>query len=505
METGHWEISSQLADEVRPKTPWISSRSMFCVLSFLGFFNAYSLRVNLSVAIVAMVNVTVAPSDAGNTTAIDVCPSGNSTPSHSPTNNGGFDWDSNIQGVILGSFFYGYICTQFFGGWVSQRYGAKHPFGYAVLVSGALALLIPVAAKWHYGALIAVRVLQGLFQGVCYPSMHTMMGKWAPPLERSRMVSFTYAGSQIGTVASLLLSGVLAEHLGWESVFYFFGTSSILWYIFWLCFAFDSPNNHPRITEDERLYIIHAIGARSEVEEAPLPWRGFFTSLPVWALCVANFGHNWGFYTLLTNIPTYLSKILHFSLETNGFFSALPYLVSAIIMIVSGFAADSLRERRILSTTSVRRVFQFVGQLLPSVCLVMLGYIGCNLYVAVTLLTLAVGLDGITAAGYQVNHVDISPSHAGILLGISNTFGTIPGMVGPYVVGQLTKDPLGETIPQWRLVFFISAAIYMVTAIFFGVFASGELAAWETPRGKTTADDRAEEDDERLLTDHDLY
>ena len=38
--------------------PWIPARYSLAILSFLGFFNVYALRVNLSVAIVQMDNST---------------------------------------------------------------------------------------------------------------------------------------------------------------------------------------------------------------------------------------------------------------------------------------------------------------------------------------------------------------------------------------------------------------------------------------------------------------
>lgn len=63
--------------------------------------------------------------------------------------------------------------------------------------------------------------------------------------------------------------------------------------------------------------------------------------------------------------------------------------------------------------------------------------------------------------------------------GISNTFGTIPGIISPYLVGRLTSGPLGHSASQWRLVFYISAVIYMSTATFFGFTASSELESWE--------------------------
>ena len=88
---------------------------------------------------------------------------------------GEFTWDSQLQGIILGSFFYGYIFTQLAGAVIAKRFGPKHPFGLSALLSGILALLIPVAAKWHVGALIATRVAQGFFQGVSHENAHPLI------------------------------------------------------------------------------------------------------------------------------------------------------------------------------------------------------------------------------------------------------------------------------------------------------------------------------------------
>lgn len=73
-------------------------------MAFLGFFNVYSLRVNLSVAIVAM---TEKVEDAD----------GNITQE--------FPWDNKDKGLVLSSFFYGYIMTQFIGGYIGGKIGGN--------------------------------------------------------------------------------------------------------------------------------------------------------------------------------------------------------------------------------------------------------------------------------------------------------------------------------------------------------------------------------------------
>ena len=46
------------------------------------------------------------------------------------------------------------------------------------------------------------------------------------------------------------------------------------------------------------------------------PLLKMITSVPFLALIITHFGQNWGNYTLLTEIPTYLANIQHFSLKT---------------------------------------------------------------------------------------------------------------------------------------------------------------------------------------------
>lgn len=245
------------------------------------------------------------------------------------------------------------------------------------------------------------------------------------------MVTIAYSGMHAGTVGALLISGVLAEYLGWPSIFYFFGGSACVWFILWMFLASDSPESHPRISAKERSYIVATIGQSHDAHgSSDIPWRKFFSSLPLWAIAVGHFGNNWGFYTLLTNLPTYLSTILHFSLKENGAISALPYLIMAFGMVSSGFLADRLRRRHVLSTTHIRRLFHFVGQILPAICLIGVGYIGCDVNAAVTVLALGVGSSSIAAAGYQGNHIDLSPTYSGILMGLTNTLATIPGETG---------------------------------------------------------------------------
>lgn len=61
---------------------------------------------------------------------------------------------------------------------------------------------------------------------------------------------------------------------------------------------------------------------------------------------------------------------------------------------------------------------------------------------SVVLLTVAVGVGAFSLSGFTVNHLDIAPQYASILMGISNTFGTIPGIVSPLLTGFIVTTPV---------------------------------------------------------------
>ena len=70
---------------------------------------------------------------------------------------------------------------------------------------------------------MAIRIVEGIFEGIVNPNIYSVFSRWAPPKERSRMTSIAYTGMYTGTVVSMPVCGLLAESYGWESLFYFFG------------------------------------------------------------------------------------------------------------------------------------------------------------------------------------------------------------------------------------------------------------------------------------------
>ncbi|XP_041535494.1 sialin isoform X2 [Microtus oregoni] len=423
-----------------------SARYNLASLAFFGFFVLYSLRVNLSVALVDMVE--------SNTTLTDNRTSKECAEHSAPIK---VHHNRTIP-----------------GGYMASRIGGKLLLGFGILGTAVFTLFTPMAADLGVVTLIVLRALEGLGEGVTFPAMHAMWSSWAPPLERSKLLTISYAGAQLGTVISLPLSGIICYYMNWTYVFYLFGVIGIVWFILWMWLVSDTPETHKTISHYEKEYIVSSLKNQLSSQKA-VPWASILKSLPLWAIVVAHFSYNWTFYTLLTLLPTYMKEILRFNVQENGILSALPYFGCWLCMIPCGQAADYLRVKWNFSTISVRRIFTLVGMVGPAVFLVAAGFIGCDYSLAVAFLTISTTLGGFASSGFSINHLDIAPSYAGILLGITNTFATIPGMIGPIIAKSLTPD---NTIREWQTVFCIAAAINVFGAIFFILFAKGEVQTW---------------------------
>ena len=313
-----------------------------------------------------------------------------------------------------------------------------------------------------------------------YPSIHAIWARWAPPLERSRLAAVAFSGSYVGTVIALPLSGMLAEHVGWEWIFYSFGAFGLLWCFAWWWVVRDSPEEDRNITDEELEYLRTTIGVSQREEVMSPPWKDMLTSPPVWAIIIAHFAENWGFYTLLTGLPKFMKEVMGYKMDQAGFLAACPYLLMATIVQSAGFLADMARSRGRLSTTNVRKLFtcgSYVCQSFFMALTALLMFRGA----AITCISLSLGCGGFAWAGFSINHLDIAPQYAAILMGVSNTIGTIPGIVSPSVTGMIV--PHG-TADEWQNVFFITSAVYLIGAIVYAMLASGERQKWSKIEGE---------------------
>jgi ACS family sodium-dependent inorganic phosphate cotransporter len=376
-----------------------------------------------------------------------------------------YGWGAATQGWLLSSFFMGYLATQLAGGWCAAKIGGRKLLALGVLWWSLFTLLTPPAASVSLGALIAARIGMGLGEGVAFPAIYQLFGRWIPLQERSRAAALNGSGIPLGTVAATVLTPWIVTSHGWPAVFYAFGCAGFVWCAFWLLTSSEHIEDAPGIHPSEVAYVrVHTSAARTNLA---VPWRSILSSAAVWVLIFNHFCSNWGFYVVLSWLPRYFADVHRLDLKGAGYASLLPWLVMFAMTNVGAQLADGLLARG-RSVTFVRKLMQSIGFFGAAAALLAIGQ-AHSVPLAIALMCVSLGLGSFALSGFGSNHLDIGPRYAGALMGLSNTAGTLPGIIGVTVTGYIL-----EATGSWPLVFGIAATLYVVGASAWLVFATGE-------------------------------
>ena len=90
---------------------------------------------------------------------------------------------------------------------------------------------------------------------------------------------------------------------------------ALVWYVFWLWLSFEKPAIHPNISERELSFIEDSLAGQkgqSIPTLATTPWTAFLTSMPLWAILVANIARSWTFYLLILLQVRYFEEVFHY-------------------------------------------------------------------------------------------------------------------------------------------------------------------------------------------------
>jgi len=413
--------------------PLRSQRTALIALCFAAVFICYVDRVNISLAIVAMTKE--------------------------------FGWNKTTSGFVMSSFFIGYLLTQVPGGLLAGRLGGKHVLAAGVLFWSLFTALTPPAAYAGFAVLIAVRIAMGMGEGVTFPSIYALFARWVPANRRSRAAGLVFSAIPLGVVCAQLATPQLVTSFGWPWAFYAFALLGPLWWALWQPLTASSPVEHPRVEEAE-LRELAGESAAAALPPAPSN-RALLGSAAVWAIVIGHFCSNWSLYVLLSWAPFYLLERFGVDFGAIGLYVMAPSIVSFVCLNGAGALGDALIARglRVVSVRKLMQTIGFGGQIVALLALTQVETAGA----AVAVMCMSTLFGAAVAAGYACNHLDIAPRHAGALMGLSNTAGTIPGVLGVTFSGWLV-----DVTGSWSAVFLVAAGIKVVGLAFFLVFAKGE-------------------------------
>ena len=418
----------------------VPERYKLVAMSFLAVFICYIDRVNISVAIIPMQEQ--------------------------------FGWTESQVGLILGSFYFGYMFTMALGGFLADKYGGKIVLAYGVFFWSIFTILTPAFAYSGFWLLMFIRILMGLGEGITFPSWHALYARWIPFNERTRAIATTNSGISAGTVFGYLATALIIREYSWELVFYVFGMFGIVWVYFWHRSITSKPEDHPKILKSELDLIQKEAPAKSTADKIPL--SKLICNGPFIAIVIATFCNNWALFTFLSYLPKFVNSPvsiggLGIDLGSNLFIAIilLPSIVSVISLIAGGYIADMLIKRGV-KTIIVRKTANSFGFYGAAFCLYLISFQE-SIFNIVVLLCLTNLSSGIGAGGFGVNHADLGPKYTGSLVGISGGLGMIAAILSPIVAGLIL-----ESTNSWDLIFNICCGALVFGGTFYLFFASSD-------------------------------
>ncbi len=403
-------------------------RHVLVALCFLASVLAYTDRVNLAVAAVAMKEQ--------------------------------FGWSQTQKGFVLSAFFVGYLLFMFAAGVVSTRLGGKLVLGVSVLAWSAFTLLTPAAASVSMAALIVARIGMGIGEAAMFPASFELFGRWVPATERARATAWLLSGIPMGTVIGLTASGWLVGHFGWSSAFYAFGVAGIAWGVVWFRSVKAGPDLDPTVTASELALLSST--ATPPARLTPAEYRRLLLSAPVAAISIAHFATTWTLYVLISWLPSYFREVQGLSIANAGLYSAAPWLSMFAATNVVASLSDRLIARG-ATLTFMRKLVQCLGLVLSAGALLLMP-LAQSPGVALVMMCCAMAALGFVNSGFAPAMLDVAPRHGAVISGYSNTFATVPGIVGVATMGWLV-----DLTGTYTAGFVLTATVSVIGSIAFAV------------------------------------
>ncbi|KAG0500263.1 hypothetical protein HPP92_000335 [Vanilla planifolia] len=390
--------------------------------------------------------------------------------------------NQSSKGMILSTFYYGYVLSQIPGGWVAQLIGGRRVLLLSFVLWSSTCALVPLDPK-RVGLLVIARLLVGVSQGFIFPSIHTVLAQWVPPHERSRSVSLTMSGMYLGAAAGMLLLPSIVKFQGPRSVFILEAALGIAWSLLWFKLSSDPiRSERPKAAVagfgESPLPITNSKDKGGNYNlSGKVPWKKMMCSLPIWAIVVNNFSFHYALYMLMNWLPTYYELGLKLSLQEMGSSKMLPYFNMFIFSNIGGIVADHLIKRG-LSVMRTRKLLNTLGFIISALALMVLPTFRTS-FGTVLCSSLSLGFLALGRAGFAVNHMDIAPRYAGILMGVSNTAGTLAGIVGVGLTGRILEAAKAANLDlsssdSWKPVFMIPGWLCILSSLIFLLFSKGE-------------------------------
>ncbi len=346
--------------------------------------------------------------------------------------------DDKMKGEAAGIFFFGYILLQMGGGYWATRWGARKIVSVFLVSWGVCAVGCGLAQTFRQFE--AMRFLLGVAESGVFPATLVLLANWFPRSERARANAYWNLCQPLAVAGSAPVTTWLLGKYDWHQMLIIEGALPFIWLPIWWFFIRDHPREAKWISREELTFLETTLQKEREELEPPAKvslWTRL--SQPVIFVMIAlYFLHNCAAYGCMTFLTSGL-KDQGFSRFQYGILFAIPYAVTAVIMIINSWHSDKTRERR----AHVAAVY-----ILSGVSLILSVMLRQHFWLSYGLMCLAIpGPFAALAPFWAITSETLPRSAVGLVIGLVNAFGNVGGFAGQYFVGWLARDFHSTAIP----------------------------------------------------------
>ncbi|EAM8615698.1 MFS transporter [Salmonella enterica subsp. enterica] len=341
--------------------------------------------------------------------------------------------NSTVSGVLLSSFFYGFIAFLFISGVASDRYSSKYILIGGTLLFSVATILTGLSSGFY--SLLLFRIITGIGEGFFWPAASVEVANATPDNYRTTVMSLYWSGYPIGSFFGVWLGSHIGAEYGWRMAFYIAGGLGIVLSVLYILFL-DKKTSHQ--------------AERSKVENIfnELMKKPSVILMALYYLFILS-----GWWVMLLWAPTFLVKEKSLSPQTAGTIASLLGITGAIGGFLIGRVCD-------------RFSFYVKKYILISVTIIS-GFLMAALIIDtspafVTVLILLLGFFGypITPVVLSFTAELIEKSRRGAAIGFVTNMGMFAGAISPFMVGHYS-----ETY-EMKTVWLIASLVMGVSFIF---------------------------------------
>jgi len=356
--------------------------------------------------------------------------------------------------AVFSAFTLAYSLFEIPSGWLGDTRGPRRVLTRIVLWWSAFTML--TGAARGFVSLLSIRFLFGAGEAGAFPNVSRVFSRWFPLRERGTANGILFFGSRIGGMLSAPIALLLIGRWGWRLSFILFGALGVAWAGAWYAWFRDEPSQHPAV-DGKELAWIEQDDVRDRRAPVLTPWRTLVTSRNLIAICSMYFAFGYGLYFYFTWLPTFLIRVLGFSLFAGGLFAALPFLLAGLADLAGGRLTDRLAQTRGLRAARCHLGF---AAFLTCAALVFASTVVSAPVARAVLLAFALASADLALGACWAVPLDVAADHAGVVTGFMNTFGNLGGLVGPVVIGLAV-----DRWHSWTFPFYVTALVYASGAI----------------------------------------